>query len=709
MELARSEITRLRALITECLPFELPFEASTHWLYDWLEERALNVNKKRIKVLLKSRKDILLLALIGGREKGNKLPIFASIEEPRRAAIQASEVSASWQAPARFVVRRDQLRSRNLDLLSLGSQIAVAYIYANFKDSLLYYSSRAHSSLRHPSRVNQHGRMLGSGAATGPNEQNRYVETSSRKLNTYNSFFAYEKYAFIGQFYDSPRWHALEARWTYLRRLDVSNCFASIYTHSFAWSTGTDLHSKSHLGKVSDFHRLDLGRAFDSVMQRSNWGETHGICVGPEASRVFAEIIFQKMDLEIEDRVAAAGIDRKSYEFLRYVDDYFVYSSDKSTLEAVSRILESVLASHGFALNSTKTVDYVTPFTTAISLKKANLKAFLKRSLPRKGQLPRFDAREVGVQLKSLLLDAENDAAAAGSALSLVEREVKRFAKKRARKCSNLQSAQELSRYTWGYIQGMLHQYLSHPSATSAIKVVRTLRYYWNITDNFTELSSSERRHLHYEASERLHFAISKAISRLAAASGTEIEICHFLSLASACNLDLASNEELATAVLAKLETELQLLRTPKSNQAFLFLMLSSLKYFLDNKRVSPAARSAFLDFALRLSERILSRDFIPAASVRGQASQEYFVLAVLECKFLTSDERFKLLAQPWLLEFIEQEIALPTSKETKFAKRFLRRCLSEAENENFNLNAFEWGVSDFDRILYEKEPQFIY
>ncbi|MEV8180757.1 hypothetical protein [Specibacter sp. NPDC078692] len=84
-------------------------------------------------------------------------------------------------------------------------------------------------------------------------------------------------------------------------------------------------------------------------------------------------------------------------------------------------------------------------------------------------------------------------------------------------------------------------------------------------------------------------------------------------------------------------------------------------------------------------------------------------MLAVLECKFLTPDERFQLLAQPWLLELIKQEVALPGSTDTKYAKRFLRRCLADHEREDLNLSAFEWGAADFDRILYEKEPQFIY
>lgn len=48
-------------------------------------------------------------------------------------------------------------------------------------------------------------------------------------------------------------------------------------------------------------------------------------------------------------------------------------------------------------------------------------------------------------------------------------------------------------------------------------------------------------------------------------------------------------------------------------------------------------------------------------------------------------------------------------SGDTKYAKRFLRRCLADHEREDLNLSAFEWGAADFDRILYEKEPQFIY
>ncbi|EXS67912.1 hypothetical protein BF95_26490 [Sphingobium sp. Ant17] len=38
---------------------------------------------------------------------------------------------------------------------------------------------------------------------------------------------------------------------------------------------------------------------FDRLMQSMNYNETNGICVGPEISRVFAEIIFSEVDRRI--------------------------------------------------------------------------------------------------------------------------------------------------------------------------------------------------------------------------------------------------------------------------------------------------------------------------------------------------------------------------------------------------------------------------
>ena len=73
--------------------------------------------------------------------------------------------------------------------------------------------------------------------------------------------------------------------------MDVSKCFDSIYTHSLSWACKDKKFVKKNLDISSSFADV-----FDELMQRSNYKETNGILIGPEVSRVFAEIIFQEID-----------------------------------------------------------------------------------------------------------------------------------------------------------------------------------------------------------------------------------------------------------------------------------------------------------------------------------------------------------------------------------------------------------------------------
>lgn len=76
---------------------------------------------------------------------------------------------------------------------------------------------------------------------------------------------------------------------------------------------------------------------FDHLMQHANYNETNGIIVGPEISRIFAEIILQAVDLAIlrelkEQYGYKLGRD---YEIRRYVDDSYVYATSREILENV--------------------------------------------------------------------------------------------------------------------------------------------------------------------------------------------------------------------------------------------------------------------------------------------------------------------------------------------------------------------------------------
>lgn len=693
------------------MPFELPLEVGRPWLYQWFDSRMVRLNGFQIGVLARSRKDLLLLALMASKDG---LPMFASDGCERAVALDGEALAKKWRAPASFLVRRNRLDTRRLELLSLGSQVAIALVYGNQKDSLLYFGSRSGSSLRYPSRPTSPGKHLKSKFKVANVTREVSIETRGRNLGTYNSFFAYEKYAFIGEFYDSKRWHALEAHWKNLRRLDVSNCFGSIYTHSFAWATSTDAHSKAHLSKMPAFPKADVGRIFDRVMQSANWGETHGICVGPESSRIFAEVIFQKLDLVIHQRLRRKYFTSADYEILRYVDDFFVFSDDLRIVDAVSSVIKEVLTESGFSLNQSKTQDYLTPFTTRISERKANLKVFLKLALPYEGDLPGYDIREISVHLKSTAISSDNDAQAVGAALTQVERRLRKFLRKRASKCRDYDQARELFSYVWGFGHSMLYQYLSNPSVSSSMKIVRTLRDIRRASELCVGLSGRYRAMLEFESLESLHFAVARAIRRLVDAADTEIEICHFLSLASASQLRLSSGNRILSDICDVLDRHLSANDSPKTNQAGVFLLLSTMKYFLTDRRASNDNLSRLMSICESFANLLFDSQYLPAGPVNNHASQELLLLALIECPHIGVKVKFNLLNKSWVIASIRGNLG-PADLTERSARRFLRRCLvDEVEGQGSGISrsdigAFVWSDEDFDEQLYEKEPQFIY
>jgi hypothetical protein len=70
---------------------------------------------------------------------------------------------------------------------------------------------------------------------------------------------------------------------------------------------------------------------FDKFMQNLNYQETNGIVIGPEFSRIFAEIILQKIDDNVYNELRKSNIyHKKDYEIFRYVDDIFVFYNDEN-------------------------------------------------------------------------------------------------------------------------------------------------------------------------------------------------------------------------------------------------------------------------------------------------------------------------------------------------------------------------------------------
>ncbi|HEI2833204.1 TPA: RNA-directed DNA polymerase, partial [Escherichia coli] len=123
------------------------------------------------------------------------------------------------------------------------------------------------------------------------------IETTKDELmrKYSSSYFSYGGFNRIYKLFQSKMFIELEKRFSVMWMLDVSHCFDSIYTHSVSWALKNKSYIKKHVK-----HSNQFGQELDTLMQRSNNNETNGIPIGSEFSRVFAELIFQRIDCNIE-------------------------------------------------------------------------------------------------------------------------------------------------------------------------------------------------------------------------------------------------------------------------------------------------------------------------------------------------------------------------------------------------------------------------
>lgn len=133
---------------------------------------------------------------------------------------------------------------------------------------------------------------------------------------------------------------------TNILSLDLSNFYHTLYTHSIPWV----IHGKQE-SKVN--RRGGFANDLDSIIQKCQYGETHGIPTGSITSRIIAEFYMCHIDLKLAD---------KKYKYCRYVDDIqFPYTSD-SERENFLMEFTALCREYNLVLNDKKTEINVFPF-----------------------------------------------------------------------------------------------------------------------------------------------------------------------------------------------------------------------------------------------------------------------------------------------------------------------------------------------------------
>ncbi|MBB5941912.1 antiviral reverse transcriptase Drt3b [Xanthomonas sp. 3307] len=325
---------RERSLLTDTLPYEVPiFFTNANFAAFAMQERKKPGSHKLHAAFL----------LYGKSTKPTKPLNF--------------EISRATQAPRRLSVPHPI------------SQHRISLLYSKYEFFITNACARSQASLRYPSRVATHyidsryAQPVQSTSTAVVDEDPAGFRNQSKWASTY---FSYRDYSLSHRFFESEEFLELERKYSFLMKLDVARCFESIYTHSIEWGMRGKDFAKTHLSRKHSTFEAD----FDAAVRHGNWNETHGILVGPEYSRVFAEIILQSADREI-----AISLDGRSPSVLvkRYVDDYYVFSNSKDVLDVVEDLIRRALLDLNLHLNSAKKEVLDRPFVSKISVARGSV------------------------------------------------------------------------------------------------------------------------------------------------------------------------------------------------------------------------------------------------------------------------------------------------------------------------------------------------
>lgn len=127
---------------------------------------------------------------------------------------------------------------------------------------------------------------------------------------------------------------------------DIRAFFHSIYTHSIPWA----IHGKSWAKGRGNRGVEHLGNLLDLLSRNLQDGQTIGLPVGPDTSRLLAEVVASAIDNELKLHLGVSAKDAS-----RYIDDYTISSASGQTGEMMVAALRQSAAKFELELNNDKT------------------------------------------------------------------------------------------------------------------------------------------------------------------------------------------------------------------------------------------------------------------------------------------------------------------------------------------------------------------
>lgn len=328
-------------ILTDILPVELSemftFRAFYNFLFD---------NQKEVDEILKK--------MITNKNKVNsKLVLFKG---------------NSWASiPLKYSIVKNQNSSRELNVMQPIAALQVYLFVSIYQKEILsileqgsIYSLRCHTKAKELIYKKRRKNVTQYFNATSENLDRGILEQTGM-------FFDLKPYQSIVAFTSSDKWFDLNLKYKYFAKVDYQNCFGSIYTHTYKWLISRDVNDSIN------FDNTNIYTTIDRILQNINARTSNGVIVGPEFSRMIAEILLQGIDTAIYNNLLEQGsVYDENYVISRYVDDVFIFADSEELIEKIIAMYSSKAKEYLLTLNEMKIVKEKLPTILNYWLKQAN-------------------------------------------------------------------------------------------------------------------------------------------------------------------------------------------------------------------------------------------------------------------------------------------------------------------------------------------------
>ncbi|MDE5849129.1 MAG: RNA-directed DNA polymerase [Muribaculaceae bacterium] len=353
--------SKFRVVLTEVLPYERPLFYSNRFFARLLKYYDVGIREGR---------------LVATRHKE---------DEGADEFLQLLSGKIGEKTNYNYFISKDGFdKGRKLTVMHPFHQVKTMEFYDRYNKLMIAFCARSKFSIRYPSRISSMLKWSSMFDKVIDDDADEEKTSESAK-----SFFHYEEVNNISKFYDSYKFLNIEKRFEFLLKVDIAKCFDSISPDLLAhlvYNNGINATDEvSGEDFIFDFIRLHKEIRISPLSLEDSEDEQSdkGIIIGPEVSRIFAEIFMQQIDIRVE-KILKTEYNKKNprdYAFCRYVDDSFIATNTLDDLHLVKIIYSRVLEEYGLRLKEEKMTIYnQRPFIDGLSLVKARIRGLIEKT-----------------------------------------------------------------------------------------------------------------------------------------------------------------------------------------------------------------------------------------------------------------------------------------------------------------------------------------